>query len=169
MWGFTSSFRASSRQVGVCLIGFAVMSSFTAIASAETTEVKLARQYGIHYLPLVVMQKEHLIQKRAKAAGIGDLKVTWAQLSGGASANDALLAGAIDFAAGGVGPLIQIWDKSSGNIGVKGVAAVSEVPMTLTTRNADVKSIEDFRAKDKIALPAVKTSMQAVTLQIAAA
>jgi NitT/TauT family transport system substrate-binding protein len=169
MWGFTSSFRASSRRIGVCLIGFAVMSSFTAIASAETTEVKLARQYGIHYLPLVVMQEEHLIQKRAKAAGIGDLKVTWAQLSGGASANDALLAGAIDFAAGGVGPLIQIWDKSSGNIGVKGVAAVSEVPMTLTTRNADVKSIEDFRAKDKIALPAVKTSMQAVTLQMAAA
>ena len=64
----------------------------------------------------------------------------------------------------------MLWDKSRGGKGdVKAVAAVSDVPMTLTTRNPDVKSIADFTGKAKIALPAVKTSMQAVTLQMAAA
>lgn len=139
-------------------------------ASAEVGEVRLARQFGIHYLPLVVMKNQNLIEKQAKENGLADLKVTWAQLSGGASANDALLSGAIDFVTGGVGPLIVIWDKTKGGRGdVRGAAAVSDVPMTLTTRNPNVKTIKDFGEKDKIALPAVKTSMQAVTLQMAAA
>lgn len=136
---------------------------------AEVTEVKLARQFGIHYLPLVVMEHEKLVEKHAKELGLGNLKVIWAQLSGGASVNDALLSGAIDFTAGGVGPLIQIWDKSKGIVDVKGVAAVSDVPMTLTTRNPNVKKLEDFTGGDRIALPAIKVSMQAVTLQMAAA
>ena len=114
-------------------------------AAAETNEVRIVRQFGIHYLPLVVMEDQKLVEKRAKANGIADLKVTWAQLSGGASVNDALLSHAVDFSAGGVGPLIVLWDKTQGGKGdVKAVAAVSDVPMTLTTRNPAVKSIADF-------------------------
>jgi len=144
--------------------------ALSASAAAEVDEIRLVRQFGIHYLPLVVMEDQKLVEKHAKANGIPDLKVTWAQLSGGASVNDALLSGAVEFSAGGVGPLIVLWDKSKGGKGdIKAVAAVSDVPMTLLTRNPAVKSIEDFSAKDKIALPAVKTSMQAVTLQMAAA
>ncbi len=152
-------------RVAAAVIGAMVLNA----ASADVGEVKLARQFGIHYLPLVVMEHEQLVEKQAKEAGLGNLKVTWAQLSGGASVNDALLSGAIDFSAGGVGPLIQIWDKSKGISDVKGVAAVSDVPMTLTTRNPNVKKLEDFTGSDRIALPAVKVSMQAVTLQMAAA
>jgi NitT/TauT family transport system substrate-binding protein len=140
------------------------------LAHAEDSEVKLARQFGIHYLPLIVMESEKLVEKHAKANGVADLKVTWATISGGASVNDALLSGAVNFSAGGVGPMIVLWDKSAGGKGdVKAVAAVSDVPMTLTTRNPSIKGIEDFTEKDRIALPAVKTSMQAVTLQMAAA
>ncbi len=142
----------------------------SASARAEANEVRIVRQFGIHYLPLVVMEDQKLIEKRAAANGIPGLKVHWAQLSGGASVNDALLSHAVDFSAGGVGPLIVLWDKTQGGKGdVKAVAAVSDVPMTLTTRDPNVKSIADFTAKDRIALPAVKTSMQAVTLQMAAA
>jgi NitT/TauT family transport system substrate-binding protein len=43
------------------------------------------------------------------------------------------------------------------------------MPLYLNTRNPNVKSIKDFTDKDKIALPAVKVSIQAVTLQMAAA
>ncbi len=139
-------------------------------ARSEVGEVRIVRQFGIHYLPLVVMEDQKLVEKRAAANGIPGLKVTWAQLSGGASVNDAILSHAVDFSAGGVGPLIVLWDKTQGGRGdVKAVAAVSDVPMTLTTRDPGVKSIADFTSKDKIALPAVKTSMQAVTLQMAAA
>jgi len=41
------------------------------------------------------------------------------------------------------------------------------MPLYLNTRNPDVKTVKDFTAKDKIALPAVKVSIQAVTLQMA--
>jgi len=144
--------------------------ALSAPACAEADEVRLVRQFGIHYLPLVVMEHEKLIEKEAAARGMPNLKVTWAQLSGGASVNDALLAGAVEYSAGGVGPLIVLWDKTKGGKGdVHAVAAVSDVPMTLLSRNPAVKSLADFTDKDKIALPAVKTSMQAVTLQMAAA
>jgi NitT/TauT family transport system substrate-binding protein len=148
----------------------AAVSAAAFSAHAEVTEVKLVRQFGIHYLPLVVMENLKLVEKHAQANGIANLKVSWATISGGASVNDALLSGAVDFSAGGVGPMIVLWDRTKGGKGdVKAVAAVSDVPMTLTTRNPNVKGIEDFTENDKIALPAVKTSMQAVTLQMAAA
>ena len=165
------NFPASQSRVfaiGVaCLVGALAA---IAPARAEVSEVRIVRQFGIHYLPLVIMEHENLIEKASAAEGRKDLKVTWARLSGGASVNDALLAKAVDLSAGGVGPLLVLWDRSKGGKGdVKALAAVSDVPMTLTTRNPKIKSIEDFTDKDKIALPAVKTSMQAVTLQMAAA
>ena len=42
------------------------------------------------------------------------------------------------------------------------------MPLYLNTRNPNVKTLKDFTDKDKIALPAVKVSVQAVTLQMAA-
>ncbi len=41
-------------------------------------------------------------------------------------------------------------------------------PLYLLTRNPDVKSIKDFTDKDKIAVPSVKISTQAIMLQMAA-
>lgn len=165
----TTSARSAQRRLGALLAGFCCLFG-AATAQAEVTELKIVRQFGIHYLPLVIMEQEKLVEKAAAAEGLGDLKVTWARLSGGASVNDALLAKAVHLSAGGTGPLLVLWDRSKGGKGdVKALAAVSDVPMTLTTRNPNIKSIADFTEKDKIALPAVKTSMQAVTLQMAAA
>jgi NitT/TauT family transport system substrate-binding protein len=161
---------ATVRRVLGALFAATILFGASAAARAATDEVSLVRQFGIHYLPLVVMEHEKLIEKQAAARGLPNLKVTWAQLSGGASVNDALLSGAVDYSAGGVGPLIVLWDKTQGGKGdVKAVAAVSDVPMTLLSRDPKVKALTDFTDKDKIALPAVKTSMQAVTLQMAAA
>jgi len=161
--------RRTYRGTLACLLAAACCLAAAGPAAAEVGEVKLARQYGIHYLPLIVMEQQKLVEKFAKQEGLPDLKVSWTTLSGGAAGNDALLAGAIDYSAVGVGPLIQIWDKSKGIVDIEGVAAVSDVPMTLVTRNPAIKTLKDFTDKDKIALPATKTSMQAVTLQIAAA
>lgn len=138
-------------------------------AMAEVGEVKVAQQYGISYLPLMYMQHMNLIEKHAKAAGLADLKVAWMQFAGGNVMNDAILSGSLHFASGGVGPLVTLWAKTKGTIDVKGVTAMNLMPLYLNTRNPNVKSIKDFTAKDKIALPAVKVSIQAVTLQMAAA
>ena len=49
---------------------------------AETNEIRCAQQYGTSYLALMIMQDQKLIEKHAKQAGLGDVKVTWAKLGG---------------------------------------------------------------------------------------
>jgi NitT/TauT family transport system substrate-binding protein len=150
-----------------CAAG-AVLLTTTLAARAEVTELKIAEQYGISYLPLMVMEDQKLVEKYAKEGGINDLKVTWAKFAGGNVMNDALLSNSLHFAAGGVAPLVTLWAKTRSNYQVKAVAALNSMPLFLTTRNPNVKTIKDFTDKDKIALPAVKVSIQAVTLQMAA-
>jgi NitT/TauT family transport system substrate-binding protein len=83
--------------------------------------------------------------------------------------NDALLSNSLHIASGGVGPFITLWARTIANdYKVKGIAALDSMPLYLNTRNPSVKSLKDFTEKDKIALPAVKVSIQAVTLQMAA-
>ena len=137
------------------------------VARAEMSEINVAQQYGIGYLPLMIMEDQKLIEKHAKAAGV-DVKVGWAKFAGGNVMNDALLSNSLQFASGGVGPLVTLWAKTRGNLDVKAVSAINSMPLYLTTRNPDVKTLKDFTAKDKIALPAAKVSIQAVTLQMAA-
>ena len=142
--------------------------SGTSASAQEQREIRIAKQYGISYLPLEVMEVRQLIEKQVKAAGLGDVKVEWSQLSSGAPMNDALLSGNLDLASGGVGPLLTIWAKTKGNYNVKAVSSINSMPLYVTTINPAVKTIKDFTDKDRIALPAVKVSIQAVTLQMAA-
>src|SRR3546814_2998411 len=76
----------------LCVVGAA------GSAQAETDEVVLARQFGIGYLPLTVMNTKHLVKKHLAAEGLKDTKVTWKRFGSGSAANDALLAGKLDYA-----------------------------------------------------------------------
>ncbi|MFL5221520.1 MAG: ABC transporter substrate-binding protein [Microvirga sp.] len=136
-------------------------------AEAQVKTVRLAKQFGISYLPLTIMEDKKLLEEQAKKLGI-EVKTEWLQLSAGSPMNEALISGNLDFASGGVGPLLTIWSRTRANLKVKGVAAINSMPIWLTTINPDVKTIKDFTEKDRIALPAVKVSIQAVTLQMAA-
>ena len=154
-------------------LSLAIISAGLALAGGsafadEQHEIRIAKQYGISYLPLEVMEGRHLIEARAQAAGLGTVKVEWSQLSSGAPMNDALLSGSLDMVSGGVGPLLTIWAKTKGNYNVKAVAAINSMPLYLNTINPKVKTLKDFTATDRIALPAVKVSIQAVTLAMAA-
>jgi NitT/TauT family transport system substrate-binding protein len=135
-------------------------------AAAEVSEIRLARQPGLSYLPLAVMEHEKLIEKHAAATGIKDIKVEWSKFAAGNVMNDALLSDSLDIAAGGVAPLITLWAKSKGQ--VRGVAAQTTSQIYINTRNPNVKTIKDFTDKDRIALPAVKVSVNAIVLQMAA-
>lgn len=150
------------------LAGGIIVAALTAgAARAEVNEVRVAQQFGLAYLPLMVMEQRNLIEKHAKTAGLGDIKVTWYRLAAGNAMNDALLSGSLDIASGGVPPLITLWDRTRGE--VKACAALNAMPNLLNTRNPNVKSVRDFTDQDKIALPAVKVSFQAMLLQMAAA
>jgi NitT/TauT family transport system substrate-binding protein len=140
---------------------------FAAGARAEMAEINVAQQYGISYLPMMLMEEKKLIEKHAKAAGV-DVKVGWAKFAGGNVMNDALLSGSLQFASGGVGPFVTLWARTRGNLDVRGVGALNSMPIHLVTRNPNVKTLADFGPGDRIALPAVKVSVQAVLLQMGA-
>src|SRR5665647_567984 len=122
------------------------------------------------YLQLNVMERDKLIEKHAKLLGIPEVKVSWLLFNGPAAVNDALLSGNIDIASGGVPGLLVLWAKTKGTPQeVRGVSALSSQPFLLNSRNPDVKTIKDFKESDRIAVPAVKVSVQAIMLQMAAA
>ena len=136
-------------------------------AGAELSEIKVAKQYGISYLPLMLMEDQKLIEKYANANGV-DVTVGWATFAGGNVMNDALLSNSMQFASGGVAPFVTLWARTRGNLDVKAVSAINSMPLYLNSRNPNVKTIKDFTERDRIALPAVKVSIQAMTLQMAA-
>jgi NitT/TauT family transport system substrate-binding protein len=137
-------------------------------ARAEATEVRIARGFPISYLPFMVMEQDRLLEAEAKARGLGEVKVTFAGFSGPNATTDALLSGNVDFVAGGVPSLLTLWTKTKGSLNVKGVGGVSAMPIFLSTRNPKIKTLADIGEGDQIALPAVKVSIQAVVLQMAA-
>lgn len=138
-------------------------------ALAEMSEVTIAKQYGVSYLPFMLMERDKLLEKHAKAAGLDDIKVNWRTFAGGGVMNDALISGNLHFASAGVPPFATLWDKTRNSLGIKGVCAMSSLPSYLNTRDPNVKSIKDLTDADKIALPAVKVSNQAIYLQMATA
>jgi NitT/TauT family transport system substrate-binding protein len=138
-------------------------------AYAELAEINVAQQYGVSFLPLMVMERDKLVEKHAKAAGLSDVKVNWVKVAGPSVMNDGVISGAIQFIAVGAPSLITLWDKTKSNVQVKGVSAMTTYPLYLNVRNPNVKSIRDFSDKDKIAVPSIKVSTQAIVLQMAAA
>ena len=138
-------------------------------ARAEVAELHMATQYGIGTLPMVIVEKKGLIEKHLAAAGLPSEKVTWRQFPGGGPMNDGLLSGSLDIVSGGTTVFVTLWSKAAGTpSAVKGVGAVSVLPLYLLTRDPDVKKIEDLSSKDRIAVTTLKVSVHAILLQMAA-
>jgi NitT/TauT family transport system substrate-binding protein len=156
---------AASIALGASLVAGSLAAPSMAQAEGE---IRIAEQFGIVYLLLNVVRDQQLIEKHGKEEGL-DIKVDWAQLSGGSAINDALLSGSVDIAGAGVGPLLTVWDRTKGRQNVKAVASLGNFPYYLVSSNPDVKTIADLSEKDRIALPAVGVSVQSRFLQYAAA
>lgn len=162
-----NSYSVSGLSLQALALALGILAFGPTNATAETQTVRLAKQFGISYLPLTVMEDKKLLESQGKKLGL-DLATEWVKFTSGTPMNEAILSGQLDFASGGVGPLLTIWGKTRSNVGVKGVAALNAMPLFLNTTNPNVKTLKDFTEKDRIALPAVKVSIQAVTLQMAA-
>lgn len=150
------------------LAALVITLAVTGHARAEVKEVRIAQQYGLAYLAFMVMEHNKLLETRAKAAGLGDIKIVWFKFSGGNVMNDALLSGSLDFANSGVPAFLTLWSASRNTLKVKAVSAYNALPNVLIVRNLNVKSIKDFTNNDRIAVPAVKASNQAILLQMEA-
>jgi len=135
------------------------------VSAQQKSEVTLSRQPGIFYMPSHIMEKNRLIEKHAASLGVPGVSTKWINLSGGGAQTDALLAGSVDILNTGTGNLLLLWDRTRG--GVKGIVATSAQPMTLISRDASIKSIKDFGPNDRIAVPTIRASMQAMMMGIA--
>jgi NitT/TauT family transport system substrate-binding protein len=140
-------------------------------ASAEVGQLRISRGFGVHYLPLYVMEKMALLQKRAVSAGLGGVKVEYLLIDGGNHINDAILARSVDIASTGTGGFLTLWAKTKGNpnLEVIGLGGSASGGMTMTTRNPALNSLRDVTEKDRIAVPGIKTSLGAIILQMAVA
>ncbi|MGZ3704991.1 MAG: ABC transporter substrate-binding protein, partial [Bdellovibrionota bacterium] len=136
-----------------------------AAAFAEADTVGFGHQNGWAYTPLYVMREKKLVEKHAEAIGI-KLTPVYKNLGNAGTIRDALLAKDIQFGVVGPPTLITMYDKTHD---IKLVANFVSLPMLLITSNREVKSVCDFlKFSGKIGLPTVKSSVQAVTLQMAA-
>jgi NitT/TauT family transport system substrate-binding protein len=152
---------------------FTVIAAGIAVASfqsAQAQEIRIARQFSMGYLQFNVMEHEKLLEKHAAALGLKDVKIAWSTFNGPNAMNDALISDSVDIVAGGVPGLLTLWNRTRGTQNeVRGISALSSQPFLLNTRSDNIKSIADLKDSDRVALPAVKVSVQAVALQMAAA
>jgi NitT/TauT family transport system substrate-binding protein len=158
--------RGSRALAAAALIGS--MTAAPLNVHAETTEVRLARQTGLTYLPILVMVDQRFIESRAKQMGLGDIKVSEKLFSGGAAQNDAILSGNVDFAVAGVPAVALLWEKTRNRLDVRAASAMLNGPLYLNTIDPNIRSLADYTGDSKIAVPAIKVSLQAIALQMAA-
>jgi len=140
------------------------------LSPAAAQEIRLAQQFSMGYLQLNVMEHQKLIEKHAAALGLPNAKVSWFKFNGPTAVNEALISGNVDIGSGGVPGLLTLWARTKGTPQeVRGISALSSQPFLLNTRDPAIKTVKDFKDSDRIALPAVKSSVQALTLQMEAA
>lgn len=124
---------------------------------------------GVGFLPLLMMREHGLIEKHAAAAGLESLEVEWLDLGGPSVMNDALISGSADFIIAGPPGFITLWDRTRNSLDVRGVAALSALPMYLNSRSPRLETIDDIADDDKIAVTAIKVSIPAIIMQMYAA
>jgi NitT/TauT family transport system substrate-binding protein len=152
------------------LLGAAGIAAALGPAAAQQPEIRISRTTTMAYLPLMVVEHEKLLERHAAQAGIPNLKVSVHTFTGPSAQFDALFSGNVDVVAVGSTALITLWARTKGTANeVKGISALASMPITLSTKNPNVKSIRDFTDKDRIAVPSVNVSFQAMLLQMAAA
>jgi NitT/TauT family transport system substrate-binding protein len=164
--------RTNRRTAGVALLAAALLSiaGCGGGAAGGVTEVRIPLGAGgVGFLPLYVMRDRALVEKHARAAGLADFTVRWIELGGPAVMNDALLSGSVDFIAAGPPAFITLWDRTRGSADVRGVAAMSSLPMYLNTTSSALATIDDLTDADKIAVTAVKVSIPSIVMQMYAA
>ena len=139
-------------------------------AFAEATELRVAKQFGSAYMQFFIMQDQKMVEKHARAAGLGDVTVDWATFRSSDVMNDALISGSVDFVCLGIPGIVTIWSKTKGTpIEVRAATGFNVSPLMLMVRDPSIKSLKDFKDGQKIALPAIKVSMQAIILEMAVA
>ena len=149
--------------------GVSLLAAPSIVRAQTPLTVKFVQQRGLLYLPIDMMVSGGVLQKEATKLGLGKVDATVTTLSGPGPVTDALLSGAADYGTAALPSLLTLWDKTHGTPNeVKAVGTVANGAMVLYTINPNVKTIADFTEKDRIAVPSVRISFNAMMLEMAA-
>jgi len=124
--------------------------------SKEFTTIRVAKQFGLVYAPLMVAEKIDFFSKYG-------LKVEWMTLGSGGAVREAMASNELDAAFMGIPPLLIGWDKG---LPAKIAAGYCVIPTSLVTYDESINSLEDFKPEHKIALPS-PGSVQHILLSMA--
>ena len=149
--------------------GAGVLAAPAIVSAQAPLTVKFVQQRGLLYIPVDIMVSRGILQQEATKLGLGKVEATATALSGPGPILDALLSGAADYGTAALPSLLTVWQRTRGTANeVRAVGTVSNGAMTLYTINPNVKTIADFTDKDRIAVPTVRLSFNAMMLQMAA-
>jgi NitT/TauT family transport system substrate-binding protein len=138
-------------------------------AVAQTVrEVRIARQPGLSYLPLAVVDDQNLLGKHARAARLGEWRTVNLPIGSAGAISEALLSGSAEMVSGAITPMLVLWDRTRGAQRVRGVTSIFNGVIYLNTINPNVRSLRDFGDQDRIAVSAVGLSVHAIMLRMAA-
>jgi len=145
----------------------AALAAVPITAQAEVKELRIPLGAGgFGFLPLHMMKEHKLIEKHSAAAGV-PVTVNWANIGGPSVMNEALLSGSADFISAGPPAFLTLWDRTRGTpVQVKAAAGMSSMPMYLNTSADHLKSLDDIKPDDKIAVTAVKVSIPSIIMQM---
>jgi len=132
--------------------------------AGESNEIRIARQPGLVYLQAIIMEEKKLVEKHAAALGLNDIKVSYSVITSGGVMTEAILSDTIDVATTGVSNMLLAWGKTGT---IKMISGMAGIPFRMLTRNPEVRSIKDFGPNDRIAVPTMRVSMQAMVMGMA--
>ena len=151
--------RAPSKSI--CIFAALLALCVPASAASAQDEVRVGVGFGLALLPAYMCEDLKLVEKQGKAAHL-ELKATYKRFFGAGPAQEAIAADAIDIAPFGTAPLLAAWEKAKDtpqqNMAVSGLTTLSLV-------RPDVRTLGDFRAADRIAIPTA-TAPQLYFLQM---
>jgi ABC-type nitrate/sulfonate/bicarbonate transport system substrate-binding protein len=123
----------SRRQALGAMAGATALPGLTRAQAAA--EVRVIIQFGVSYLPLMMIEEEKLLGAALAEQGDPRVEVKLQRVSGSNAVNEGLLAGTADMGVMGSPSLLILAEKSRGAF--KGLAGCSSFPMVLNTRFVD--------------------------------
>jgi NitT/TauT family transport system substrate-binding protein len=151
-------------SVALCA-ALVVIGARDASAQDDSATIAIGYQRGLAYLPVILMEQQHLFDKQAARLGI-KTTAEYRLLGGPAPIVDGLLGGALQGGVVGTPSAILLTDKTKD---IKLIGSMGNFPMLFMTKNPGLKTVADLGPQDKVATTAVKTGIYSLVLQMKAA
>jgi NitT/TauT family transport system substrate-binding protein len=140
---------APRRQLAAFICAAVMLLAAAAAPLSAQQPLRIGMGNGLAFLPIYVATDLKLFEKHAKAAGLS-VKPVFRRVASSAAMQEALLSGNVDVAPFGVSALLLTREKRKD---VVVVSNLTTMPLVLVSNRDDVRSLSDFKPKDRIAMP----------------